>query len=128
MTSDSIRLGQIAVARSGDKGNHSNIGVVAFTQAGYQHLLAHLTPDRIGRFFAATGATNVQRFELPNIWGLNFVLYNSLAGGASLSLRIDTQGKLFGTALEEIQLPALPATVNITDATKQIKPSPTARG
>ena len=100
-----IRLGQIASARSGDKGNHANIGVVAYTAAGYEHLRLHLTPERVAEFFAGLGATRVERFELPKIWALNFVLYNALVGGASQSLRIDTQGKLLGTAILDLPLP-----------------------
>jgi hypothetical protein len=103
-----IKLGQIATARSGDKGNHANIGVVAFTAAGYEHLVAHLTAEIVERFFAGLGVTGVERFELPKVGALNFLLYNALGGGASRSLRIDTQGKLLGTALQQIELPAPP--------------------
>lgn len=100
-----IRLGQIAHARSGDKGNHANIGVVAYSAASYEHLLRHLTAERVAEFFAGLGATRVERFELPKIGALNFVLYNALAGGASQSLRIDSQGKLLGTAILDLPLP-----------------------
>lgn len=98
------RLGDLAFARSGDKGNHANIGVVARTGEAYAVLLRELTAERVAAFFAGLGATHVERFELPRIEALNFVLYNALAGGASQSLRIDTQGKLLGTALLELQL------------------------
>lgn len=100
-----IRLGEIAHARSGDKGNHANIGVAAFSQAGYEYLQAELTPERLGEFFSALGSERVERFELPKVQSLNFVLYQVLAGGASQSLRIDTQGKLLGTAVLELELP-----------------------
>jgi hypothetical protein len=100
-----IRLGEIASARSGDKGNHANIGVVALTQAGYEFLCSSLTTQRVAEFFRDLGSTHVQRFELPRVGALNFVLYNALAGGASQSLRIDTQGKLLGTAITELELP-----------------------
>lgn len=100
-----IRLGQIAIARSGDKGNHANIGVIAHTQAGYDFLLGELTADRVASFFAGLGGSRVERFELPKIAALNFLLYDGLAGGASRSLRIDTQGKLLGTAILELELP-----------------------
>ena len=100
-----ISLSQIATARSGDKGDHANIGVVAFTPAGYDYLVQTLTAERVGEFFAGLGATRVERFELPKVGALNFLLYNALAGGASRSLRIDSQGKLLGTALLEIELP-----------------------
>jgi hypothetical protein len=100
-----ITLGQIAHARSGDKGNHANIGVVAYTQPGFEFLERELTPVRVAAFFESLGADRVERFELPRIGALNFMLYNALAGGASLSLRIDTQGKLLGTAILDLELP-----------------------
>ena len=99
-------LGQIAHARSGDKGNHANIGVLAYTEQGYRFLEAELTAERVAAFFAALGASRVERFELPRLWAFNFMLYDALAGGASQSLRIDTQGKLLGTAILELELPA----------------------
>lgn len=101
----SIRLGQIALARSGDKGNHANIGVVAYTAAGYDYLQQALTAERVTVFFSRLGVTRVVRYELPRLYALNFVLYDVLAGGASRSLRIDTQGKLLGTAILELELP-----------------------
>ena len=101
-----IELGTIAHARSGDKGNHANIGVVAYTAAGFAHLEQHLTAERVAEFFSGLGLTGAERFELPRVWALNFVLYNALGGGASQSLRIDTQGKLLGTAILELMLPA----------------------
>ncbi len=100
-----VRLGDIAHARSGDKGNHANIGVVAHGPAEYALLVTRLTADRVGKFFAPLGPARVKRFELPKIAALNFVLYDVLAGGASRSLRIDTQGKLLGTAILEMELP-----------------------
>jgi hypothetical protein len=104
-----ITLGTIAHARSGDKGNHANIGVAAYTPAGYDWLRRELTAERVREFFAGLGVTRVERFELPRVGALNFVLYNALAGGASQSLRIDTQGKLLGTAILDLQLPAPPS-------------------
>lgn len=102
---DEFRLGEIASARSGDKGNHANIGIVANCAASYELLTEELTENRVANFFSGLGATKVERFELPKVWALNFVLYNALAGGASQSLRIDTQGKLLGTAILELLLP-----------------------
>jgi hypothetical protein len=102
----SARLRDFASARSGDKGNHANIGVVAHDAASYKHLLAHLTPELVQQYFAALGMTRVERFELPKVLALNFLLYDALAGGASRSLRIDTQGKLLGTAILELELPS----------------------
>ena len=99
------RLGDLATARSGDKGNHANIGVVARDEKAYAVLVQELTAERVADYFAGLGATRVERFELPNVLALNFVLENALAGGASQSLRIDTQGKLLGTAILELELP-----------------------
>lgn len=104
-----ISLGEIAHARSGDKGNHANIGVVAYTPAGFAYLQRELTAERVAKFFAGLGLTKVDRSELPKVGALNFVLHNALAGGASQSLRIDTQGKLLGTAILDLPLPAPPA-------------------
>jgi hypothetical protein len=100
-----ILLGEIAHARSGDKGNHANIGVVAYTPSGFEFLEQHLTAERVSQFFAKLDTTGVDRFLLPRVQALNFLLYNALAGGASMSLRIDTQGKLLGTAILELPLP-----------------------
>lgn len=101
-----ITLGEIAHARSGDKGNHANIGVIAYTREGYDHLCRHLSAARVAEFFAGLAPSRVERFELPHLWALNFLLYDCLAGGASRSLRIDTQGKLLGTAILDLELPA----------------------
>ncbi len=106
LTLDTISLGQIAHARSGDKGNHANICVVAYNRAGYEFLLRELTADRVAEFFSELGCTHVERYELGMVDALNFVLYNALAGGASRSLRIDTQGKLLGTAILDLPLSA----------------------
>ncbi|HEV3006672.1 MAG TPA: hypothetical protein VGX78_19535 [Pirellulales bacterium] len=107
MTADqaSIALSQIAHARSGDKGNHANIGVIAYTPEGFAYLRQTLTARRVAEFFAGLGPSRVERFELPRLWALNFLLYDALGGGASRSLRIDTQGKLLSTAIGELTLP-----------------------
>ncbi|MCZ2340843.1 MAG: hypothetical protein LC104_03500 [Bacteroidales bacterium] len=108
--SDSTRvpLATIAHARSGDKGNHSNIAVIAYTDAGFTWLRDHLTAEVVAEAFAALQPTRVQRFEAANVRGLNFLLYDALAGGASQSLRTDTQGKTFGMTLLQtlISVPA----------------------
>ena len=100
-----MKLAEIAHARSGDKGNHANLGVVAYSPAGFEYLRRELTAERVAAYFASLGPTKVARFELPRVGALNFLLYNVLAGGASQSLRIDTQGKLLGTAVLELELP-----------------------
>jgi len=100
-----IRLGQVASARSGDKGNHASIGVIANSDRDYAFLRQALTAERVAEFFRGLGASRVERFELPKVGALNFLLYDALAGGASQSLRIDTQGKLLGTAILKLVLP-----------------------
>ncbi len=99
-----VRLGDIAYARSGDKGSGANVGVIAHTAAGYEMLRERLSAEVVERFFARQGAVNVKRYELPNLLALNFVLPKVLGGGASLSLRIDAQGKGLGQALLEMEI------------------------
>jgi hypothetical protein len=97
------RLSDIAHGRSGDKGNHANIAVIAYTVAGFAWLKEHLTPEVVRNYFASLQPSRVERFEAANVSALNFVLYDVLAGGASRSLRIDTQGKTLALAL--LQMP-----------------------
>jgi len=103
--SNTIRLFDIAHARSGDKGNHANVAVLAYTPSGYEWLKEHLTADAVSAYFAPMKPSRVVRFEAPNVLGLNFVLYDVLAGGASQSLRIDTQGKTLASALLQMPMP-----------------------
>ncbi len=103
-----IRLGEIAHARSGDKGNHANVGIIAYTAAGYEYLCRILTEARVAEYFLPLRPKQVARFQLPGIYALNFVLYDVLAGGASRSLRIDSQGKVLGLAALEMPLPRPP--------------------
>lgn len=100
----SMKLLDIAHARSGDKGDHANIGVIAYTAPGYAFLQKELTPARVKGFFLALGP-EVERFALPKLLAFNFLLRNVLAGGASESLRTDSQGKVLATALLEMELP-----------------------
>lgn len=100
-----FRLQDIAHARSGDKGNHANIGVIAWTNAGYEFLDDILPADAVADFFETLAPDRVERFRMPGIHAYNFVLYNVLAGGASRSLRIDSQGKALATALLQMALP-----------------------
>ncbi|MGH7200343.1 MAG: AtuA-related protein [Planctomycetaceae bacterium] len=106
--SDTIALKEIAHARSGDKGNHANVGVIAWTPAGYEYLDAMLTAERVAEFFRPLVPREVERYALPGIRAYNFVLRDVLAGGASRSLRIDSQGKTLGVALLELRLPKPP--------------------
>jgi hypothetical protein len=96
---EQIRLLDIAHGRSGDKGNHANIAVIAYTDAGYAWLREYLTSDIVAERFRLLNPTRVVRYEAANLKAVNFVLYNVLGGGASTSLRTDTQGKTFALAL-----------------------------
>jgi hypothetical protein len=94
-----IPLYAMAHARSGDKGDGSNVGVLAYDERGYEILLAWLTPERVRRHFAGIVLGPVDRYELPNLRGLNFILHDSLGGGGSASLKNDAQGKTHALGL-----------------------------
>jgi hypothetical protein len=102
-----VPLSMIAHGRSGDKGNHANVAVIAYTTAGFAWLRENLTADRVAAYFQGLGTTAVERYEAANVLGLNFLLRNALAGGASRSMRIDTQGKTYALALLQmaVELP-----------------------
>jgi hypothetical protein len=103
-----LPLSAIAHGRSGDKGNHANVAVIAYTPAGFAWLRDHLTAEVVQQYFAPLGPSRVVRYEAANLLAFNFVLYDVLAGGASRSLRADTQGKTLALALLQmpINLPA----------------------
>lgn len=107
---NTIPLGEIAHARSGDKGNHANVGVIAWTDAGYEYLGKVLTESRVAEFFLPLRPKQVQRYELPGIRAYNFLLSDVLGGGASRSLRVDSQGKTLGVAILSLEVP-VPANV-----------------
>lgn len=94
-----IPLYAMAHARSGDKGDGSNVGVLAYDDRGYEILKAWLTPERIKAHFGEIVKGRVDRYDLPNLRGLNFILHDSLGGGGSASLKTDAQGKTHGMAL-----------------------------
>jgi hypothetical protein len=97
-------LAEIAHGRSGDKGNHANVAVIAYTEAGYAWLREFLTAERVRDYFRPLQPSRVVRFEAPNLLALNFVLYDVLAGGASRSLRSDSQGKTLALALLQMEV------------------------
>ena len=99
-----IRLGQIALARSGDKGASANVGVIARSPEAYACLVEALSATKVAEFFRPLGVLRVARYELPGLGALNFVLEGILAGGGSTSLRMDAQGKILGQLLLEIKL------------------------
>lgn len=99
-----IRLGDLAHARSGDKGNRASIGVVANDRGSFELLRRELTESVVAKYFGSLGIGEVRRYELPKIHAFNFVIESALGGGASRSLRIDSQGKALGTALLELKI------------------------
>lgn len=99
-----IRLGEIAYARSGDKGSSANVAVIARSPDGFAFLREALTASRVEEFFKPMGVGQVTRYELANLGAFNFILPGVLAGGASRSLRIDAQGKTLGQAILELNL------------------------
>ena len=103
-----VPLSQIAHTRSGDKGDTCNIGVIAFDQRHYPVLLREVTAERIKRHFGGLIQGEVERFELPNLAALNFLLHQALGGGGTVSLRTDAQGKTFGAALLSLEIELAP--------------------
>jgi hypothetical protein len=99
-----VRLLDIAHARSGDKGDTANVGVIALRPEWYAVLETHLTPERVGDHFRDVITGGVERYELPNLRALNFLLHGALDGGGTLSLKTDAQGKVFSTALLRMRL------------------------
>ena len=99
-----IPLSEIAHARSGDKGDMANIGVIAFAPQHYALLVREVTEERVKSYFGNFVKGKVERFELPNLGALNFLLHESLGGGGTLSLRIDAQGKTYSAALLAMEI------------------------
>jgi len=102
-----VKLVQIAHARSGDKGDTANVGLIALKPEYYPLLAEQVTAERVKQHFAGICRGAVQRFELPNLGALNFLLHESLDGGGTLSLKADAQGKTYSAALlrMEIEVP-----------------------
>ncbi len=100
-----MQVKDIAFARSGDKGDVVNVGVLALDDSAYQQLLAALTPERIKRHFGDWVCGDVEVFPMPNINGFNILLHNALGGGATKTLRYDVTGKAFSTGLLRMDLP-----------------------
>ena len=99
-----LPLSAIAHGRSGDKGNHANVAIIAYTPAGFQWLRENLTAKVVENYFAGLGPSRVDRYEAPNLLALNFLLHDVLGGGASRSLRADTQGKTYALALLQMKM------------------------
>src|SRR5437016_3584037 len=99
-----IQLRTLAHARSGDKGDTANVGLIAFRDEIYPLLVREVTSGRVKDHFKGTCKGDVERFELPNLGALNFLLRESLGGGGTLSLMTDAQGKTFSTALLRMEI------------------------
>jgi hypothetical protein len=99
-----VRLVRIAHARSGDKGDTSNVGLIALKPEYYPLLVEKVTAERVKEHFAGICLGTVQRFELPNLGALNFLLHESLDGGGTLSLKADAQGKTYSAALLRMEI------------------------
>jgi hypothetical protein len=99
-----VRLVDIAHARSGDKGDTANVGVIALEPRWYEVLQEFVTRQRVADHFHGMIEGGVDRYELPNLNALNFLLHGALDGGGTLSLKTDAQGKVFSTALLRMEL------------------------
>lgn len=99
-----VLLLELAHARSGDKGNLCNIGLIARSPRDYALLVEKVTAERVKRHFEGVCLGKVERFELPNLQALNFLLYDALDGGGTVSLQADPQGKTLGSALLRMQI------------------------
>ena len=99
-----IKLIDIAHGRSGDKGDAANIGIIAFNDEGYKIIGKYLTAEIVKKHFENICFGEVERFELPNLKALNFILHNTLGGGGTVSLKLDAQGKTLAAALLRIEL------------------------
>ena len=99
-----VNLLKIAHARSGDKGDTANVGIIALSDDYYPILVREVTEERVKEHFGEMVKGDVERFELPNLKALNFLLHGSLGGGGTLSLMTDAQGKTFSTALLRMEI------------------------
>jgi hypothetical protein len=113
-----IQLLHLAHARSGDKGDTANVGVIALRPEYYPILVEQLTTERVKRHFEGISFGPVERYELPNLEALNFLLHNALGGGGTVSLKTDAQGKVLSTAMlrMEIDVPEEIASRALADA------------
>ncbi|MEO8838139.1 MAG: hypothetical protein ABI351_05465 [Herbaspirillum sp.] len=100
-----MKVRELAHARAGDKGNTSNISVIAYDLENYQKLLKYLTPDAVKAHFSWVVKGDVTRYELPQLGALNFVMTQALGGGVTRSLALDAHGKCLSSGILEFDLP-----------------------
>jgi hypothetical protein len=103
MRKTAVQLRLLAHARSGDKGNTANVGLIALEPEYYPILVREVTPARVARHFRGM-VSRVDRYELPNLGALNFLLHDALDGGGTISLKTDAQGKVYSTALLRMKI------------------------
>lgn len=99
-----VELEQVALARSGDKGDASNVGLIARSPALYEVIREQVTAERVREHFRDVCRGEVERFEVPNLRALNFILHDSLGGGGTESLKTDAQGKTHGQGLLQMEI------------------------
>ncbi len=116
-----VQLSELAYARSGDKGDGSNVGVVAYDEPTYQLLKELLTPARVKEHFKEICFGEVKRYEAPNLLALNFILHDSLGGGGSESLKTDAQGKTHGLGMLYMRL-EVPDSFTLPARTVELSP------
>jgi len=114
-----VPLSRIASARSGDKGEGSNVGVIARSEAAYSFLVRALDAETVRRHMAGINRGGVRRFEAANLRLLNFLLEDSLGGGGSASLKTDAQGKTHGLAVLRLELEVPQAVLDATPAPEE---------
>jgi len=100
-----MKLREIAHSRTGDKGNISNVSLIAYCEEDYKHLAKHVTAELVKAHFADVVKGEVVRYELPNIGALNFVMQDALGGGVTRSLALDAHGKSLSSAMMSIEIP-----------------------
>ena len=100
-----MKLREIAHSRTGDKGNTSNISVIAYKPEEYDFIKQHVTAERVKQHFAEIVQGEVVRYEMPNVGALNFVMYQALGGGVTRTLALDIHGKSLSSAMMNLEIP-----------------------
>jgi hypothetical protein len=114
-----IQLLEICHARSGDKGDAGNVGLIAREEKFFPLIKKEVTRARVKQHFKGICFGTVQRYELPNLWALNFILNNTLGGGGTVSLKQDAQGKTLAAALLRMEIDVPPALMRTAGASKK---------
>ena len=99
-----MKLREIAHSRTGDKGNISNISVIAYKQQDYETIKQKVTAEKVKEYFSGIVKGDVVIYELPNLWALNIVMYQALGGGVTRSLSLDTHGKSLSSLLKDMEI------------------------